>query len=106
MLINRAMHLDFHTLPNIYDFGARYNADEFAATLKNAHVEYVNLVASCNLGFCYFPTNVGVRYPYMQGDRFGETLRVHKQGNKIVEIWEPFHTERSPWFPYFHKVSK
>ena len=38
--------------------------------------------------------------------RFGETLRVHKQGNKIVEIWEPFHTERSPWFPYFHKISK
>ena len=81
MLINRAIHLDFHTLPNIYDFGARYNADEFAATLKNARVEYVNLVASCNLGFCYFPTNVGVRYPYMQGDRFGETLRAcHKNG--------------------------
>ena len=81
MRINRAIHVDFHTLPNIEDFGARYDAEEFAARLSSANVEYINLVASCNLGFCYFPTTVGVRYPYMKGDRFGETLRAcHEKG--------------------------
>ena len=75
MRINRAIHVDFHTMPNITDFGARYNAETFAARLSDARVEYINLVASCNLGFCYYPTDVGVRYPHMQGDRFGETLR-------------------------------
>ncbi|MBE5739525.1 MAG: hypothetical protein E7349_01560 [Clostridiales bacterium] len=81
MLINRAIHVDFHTMPNIYDFGERYRAEEFAARLSNAHVSYINLVASCNLGFCYFPTDIGVRYPYMKGDRFGETLRAcHQKG--------------------------
>lgn len=81
MRINRAVHVDFHTMPNITDFGARYDAEEFAARLHASGVEYINLVASCNLGFCYFATRLGVRYPYMQGDRFGETLTAcHEKG--------------------------
>lgn len=79
MRIHRAIHVDFHTLPNIYDFGARYDARVFAKRLKNAKVECINLVATCNLGFCYYPTKIGVPYPYMQGDRFGETLRACKE---------------------------
>lgn len=79
MKIKRAIHVDFHTLPNIYDFGSGYDAEEFAQTLANAGVEYVNLVASCNIGFCYFPTGVGPIYPYMSGDRFGETLTALKK---------------------------
>lgn len=79
MRIHRAVHVDFHTMPNITDFGARYNAGEFAARLLASRVQYINLVASCNLGFCYYPTDVGVRYPYMQGDRFGETLRACRE---------------------------
>ena len=81
MLINRAIHVDFHTMPNIYNFGERYDAAEFAARLSAANVTYINLVASCNLGFCYFPTNVGVRYPHMKDDRFGKTLHAcHEKG--------------------------
>lgn len=78
MRIHRAIHVDFHTLPNIYDFGERYDAQIFAKCLKQANVTCINLVASCNLGFCYYPTKIGVPYPYMKGDRFGETLRVCK----------------------------
>ncbi|MBP1993878.1 hypothetical protein J2Z66_005665, partial [Paenibacillus eucommiae] len=32
-LIKRAVHLDFHTLPNIPDFGANFDAKQFARTL-------------------------------------------------------------------------
>ncbi|MBQ7924373.1 MAG: alpha-L-fucosidase [Clostridia bacterium] len=79
MKIKRAIHVDFHTLPNIYDFGYGYDAEQFAQTLFDAGVEYVNLVACCNIGFCYFPTEVGVKYPYMDGDRFGDTLAALKK---------------------------
>ena len=79
MRIKRAIHVDFHTMPNIYDFGNGYDPDEFAKTLADAGVEYINLVASCNIGFCYFPTEVGVAYPYMTGDRFGDTLTALKK---------------------------
>ena len=79
MRIKRAIHVDFHTLPNIYDFGNAYDPEEFAKTLADAGVQYMNLVASCNIGFCYFPTEVGVPYPYMTDDRFGNTLSALKK---------------------------
>ena len=79
MKIKRAIHVDFHTLPNIYDFGDGYDAEQFAQTLSDAGVGYVNLVACCNIGFCYFPTEVGIPYPYMTGDRFGDTLTALKK---------------------------
>ncbi len=79
--LKRLIHIDFHTLPNVYNFSEEYDANEFAQTLKKANVKYINLVASCNIGFCYFPTCVGERYPYLKGDRFGETLKAcHQNG--------------------------
>lgn len=69
----RAIHVDFHTMPGIYDIN-NFDAEKFAETLKNAHVTYVNVVAECNLGFCYFPTKIGVVYPGLKRDLFGETV--------------------------------
>ncbi|MHB1356512.1 MAG: alpha-amylase family protein, partial [Anaerolineae bacterium] len=50
-------------------------AAEFAQTLKDAHVAYVNAFARCNIGFAYYPTKVGIPYPGMKGDMFGDLLR-------------------------------
>ncbi len=74
MSLRRLIHVDFHTLPNIYNFSEGYDADEFADILSKANVRGVNVVASCNIGFCYYPSKIGRVYPYMQGDLFGETL--------------------------------
>ena len=73
-MMKRAIHLDFHTMPGIYDFEETFDPVAFAQTLKDAKVEYINAVAQCNLGFCYFPTNVGVRYPYLKTDLFGSII--------------------------------
>jgi len=62
----RAIHLDFHTMPGIYDVGAEFNPKEFAATLKQAHVDYITVFARCNLGFAYYPTKIGIVHPGMQ----------------------------------------
>lgn len=84
-MMKRAVHLDFHTMPGIYDFGETFDAQAFAQTLKDARVKYLNAVAQCNLGFCYFPTNVGVRYPGMKTDLFGDIVRAcNKVGIKVV----------------------
>lgn len=78
--IKRAIHFDFHTMPGIYNFNENWNAVEYAERLEKAHVKYVNAFAECNLGFSYFPTNIGVRYPGMKGDMFGDLLReCHKR---------------------------
>lgn len=78
--MKRAIHLDFHTMPGIYNFGENWDAKAFASMLKEARVEYVNAFAKCNLGFAYYPTQIGVPYPNMQGDMFGDLLReCHKR---------------------------
>ncbi|MBO4594347.1 MAG: alpha-L-fucosidase [Clostridia bacterium] len=74
----RAIHLDFHTLPGIYDIND-FNAEDLAQVLYDANVTYVNIAAECNLGFCYYPTKIGVVYPGLKKDLFGETLRALKK---------------------------
>ena len=84
-MMKRAVHLDFHTMPGIYDFEETFDAKAFAQTLKDAKVKYLNAVAQCNLGFCYFPTNVGVRYPGLKTDLFGSIVReCNAVGIKVV----------------------
>ena len=39
----RQVHLDFHTSPDIPDVGADWDADLFARTLTEAHVNSINL---------------------------------------------------------------
>ena len=69
----KAIHLDFHTMPGIYDIN-ELDTERIAETLKNANVEYVNIVAECNIGFSYYPTKIGRVYPGLKRDLLGGTL--------------------------------
>lgn len=76
----RAIHIDFHTMPGIYNFNEKWDAAAFADRLEKAHVRYVNAFAECNLGFAYFDTKIGVKYPGMKGDMLGDLIReCHKR---------------------------
>jgi len=78
--LKRAIHLDFHTMPGIYNFNEKWDAAAFAERLAKSHVRYINAFAECNLGFAYFDTKIGVKYPGMKGDMFGDLLReCHKR---------------------------
>jgi len=72
--IKRAVHIDFHTMPDIPDFGANFDAKQFARTLKEARVEYINAFAKCNIGFAYYPTEIGVMHPHLKFDMFGQIV--------------------------------
>ena len=43
--LKRALHIDFHTMPGIYDFGRDFDASDFAQTLSAAHITLVNMFA-------------------------------------------------------------
>jgi len=77
---SRAMHFDFHTSPNIENMLENFNADEFAMRLKDAHVEYINFPARCNMGFSYYDTKVGIKYKSLKFDLLKEIITAcHKQ---------------------------
>ncbi len=81
----RAIHLDCHTMPGIYDVGKEFDAEEFAATLQAAHVEYITVFARCNLGFAYYPTRVGIPYPGLKVDMLGGMVKAcHKRGIAVA----------------------
>jgi len=80
----RAIHFDFHTMPGCTDIGAKFDGPAFAATLKQAGVEFINFFAKCNVGFCYFPTKVGTMYPGLTRDLLGEVIAsCHAVGIKV-----------------------
>ena len=78
----RAMHFDFHTSPGVEHIFGNFDAEKFAEQLASAHIEHVNLTARCNMGYSYYNTKVGKKYPGL-GDRdpFKEMLDAcHKRG--------------------------
>ncbi|MBE7062213.1 MAG: hypothetical protein E7390_00265 [Ruminococcaceae bacterium] len=83
--LKRAVHIDFHTMPGIYNFGKGFDATVFAERLQSAHVEMINMFFQCNIGHVYYPTKIGVPYPDMKGDMFGDIVReCRKRGIRVV----------------------
>lgn len=79
-LPKRAIHLDFHTMPAVDDVGANFDADDFAAALADARVDFITVFATCNLGMAYYPTKIGVVHPSLQQDLFGQMVQAcHKK---------------------------
>ncbi|MCM8820840.1 MAG: family 10 glycosylhydrolase, partial [Candidatus Omnitrophica bacterium] len=81
----RAIHLDFHTMPGVYDVGIEFDPDEFGETLKKANVDYITVFARCNLGFAYYPTKIGIVHPGLKRkDLLGDMISAcHKRDIKI-----------------------
>ena len=70
----RALHFDFHTAPGIPNLFADFDAERFADQLVDAHVEYINFTARCNMGFSYYNTKVGKKYAGL-----GSPIRIHRR---------------------------
>ena len=64
----RAIHFDFHTSPGIENIFGNFDAEKFADQLVAANIEYINVAARCNMGYSYYNTKVGKKYPGL-GDR-------------------------------------
>jgi hypothetical protein len=81
----RTIHLDFHTSPQIPDLGVDFDADAFARTFKDAHVDSVTVFAKCHHGRLYFDTDRPERHPGLDRglDLMGEQIKaLHGAGIK------------------------
>lgn len=110
--IKRAIHIDFHTMPGVFDIYENFDAVKFAKTLKEAHVEYVNIFAKCNEGYTYYPTKIGVMYPGLKRDMFGELLNECHKNNIGVSAYlnvgydQEMAIRHRDWMIYNHKLLK
>ncbi|MBP5489588.1 MAG: beta-galactosidase trimerization domain-containing protein [Lachnospiraceae bacterium] len=77
----RQIHLDFHTSPYIDGVGEKFDAEAFAKTLLDAHVNSINIFAKCHHGMYYYPTKIGTMHPHLRFDLFGAQLAVCRKYN-------------------------
>ncbi|MHB9132928.1 MAG: alpha-amylase family protein [Armatimonadota bacterium] len=107
----RHIHLDFHTSPDIPDVGADWDADLFARTLADAHVQSINVFAKCHHGMNYYPSKIAPVHPALQFDMLGEMIEAcHKVGIHApiyVSVgWEMSAAERHPEWRQMDKDGK
>lgn len=76
------IHLDFHNHPSIPDVGAEFDPERFAHTIKATGAEAVNVFGKCTHGMSYYPTEIGLQHPGLNGrDLLGEMIEaLHKVG--------------------------
>lgn len=99
----RQVHLDFHTSPHIPGVGADFDAEDFAATLKRAHVNSVTIFAKCHHGYTYFPSKVCAPHPTLAPGRdlLGEQIEaLHREGIRcpiyITVGWDALSAQLHP----------
>jgi hypothetical protein len=82
----RALHFDFHTSPGIENIFGNFDAEQFAQALKDAHVDHINMAARCNMGYSYYNTKIGKKYPGLNGrDPFKEIIYAcHKRDIDVI----------------------
>ncbi len=95
----RQVHLDFHTSPLITDVGSEFDAARFAQTLKDAHVNSINIFAKCHHGMAYYPSKVGPVHPGLKFDLLGEMIAAcHKVDILtpvyITVMWDQYAAEQ------------
>lgn len=97
----RHICLDFHTSPLIPDVGSEFRAEEWAATLVEARVEWITLHAKCHHGMLYYPSRLGERHPGLRMDLFGQMREACRRHGIRVEayisvVWDERTAERHP----------
>lgn len=81
----RQVHLDFHTSEKIVGVGEKFDAEEFAHTLKEAHVNSITCFSRCHHGMIYHDTKfVEARHPHLKINLLAEQiLACHAVGIRV-----------------------
>jgi hypothetical protein len=95
----RQVHLDFHTSPLITDVAAEFDASSFVQTLKDAHVNSVNIFAKCHHGMAYYPSKVGPVHPGLKIDLLGEMITACHKADILTPVyitvmWDQYAAEQ------------
>jgi hypothetical protein len=102
VLPGRQVHLDFHTSPFIPDVAKDFDAKEFAATFKRAHVNSVTVFAKCHHGYAYYPSKACAIHPALGGRDLlgGQIEALHREGIRcpvyITVGWDALSAQNHP----------
>ena len=83
----RQVHLDFHTSPLITDVGADFNAADFVQTLKDAHINSINIFAKGHHGMAYYPSKIGPVHPGLKFDLLGEMITACHAADILTPVY-------------------
>ena len=84
----RQIHLDFHTSEHIPGVGSAFDAADFVATLRSAHVDSITLFAKCHHGWSYYPTEVGKPHPHLaRPDLLGDMIAALKPADIEAPVY-------------------
>ncbi|HEY6553314.1 MAG TPA: alpha-amylase family protein, partial [Vicinamibacteria bacterium] len=100
----RQVHLDFHSSADVTDIAAHFDPDEFAETLKRAHVDSVTCFARCHHGYIYYDTkkNPERKHPHLKRKHLLEEQieACHKRGIRVPIYttiqWDAFSADEHP----------
>jgi Hypothetical glycosyl hydrolase 6/Beta-galactosidase trimerisation domain len=100
----RQIHLDFHTSENIPHIGRDFDAEEFAQTLKKAHVDSITCFSRCHHGWLYYPSRKFKEriHPHLERpDLLGEQIEACKDAGIKVPVylplqWDHFSANENP----------
>ncbi len=95
----RQVHLDFHTSPLITDVAVDFDAPAFVQTLKDAHVNSINIFAKCHHGMAYYPSKVGPVHPGLKIDLLGEMIAACHKADILTPVyitvmWDQYAAEQ------------
>jgi len=95
----RQVHLDFHTSPLITDVAVDFDAQKFVQTLKDAHVNSINIFAKCHHGMAYYPSKVGPVHPGLKIDLLGEMITACHKADILTPVyitvmWDQYAAEQ------------
>ncbi len=87
----RQIHLDYHTSELIENIGEAFDPEEFANTLKRAHVNSVTLFARCHHGMIYYDSHKNPEriHPHLKNK---DLLKQQIAACKKVGIRTPIYT--------------
>lgn len=83
----RQIHLDFHTSECIDGIGKNFSKENFAAALKEGHVNSITLFSKCHHGWSYHTTEANQRHPNLDFDLLDAQLEVCEELGVRTEIY-------------------
>ena len=83
----RQVHLDFHTSEKIEGIGKRFSKENFAAALREGHVNSITLFSKCHHGWAYHPSTANKQHPNLDFDLLGAQLEVCRELGVRTEIY-------------------
>ncbi|MBQ8546775.1 MAG: beta-galactosidase trimerization domain-containing protein [Clostridia bacterium] len=102
----KCVHLDFHTSPDIQGIGEKFNKEEFAKALKEAHVDSITVFAKCHHGYTYYPSKVSTMHPHLKFNLLKEQIDAcHSVGIKApIYITMGWSKKDADEHPEWHQI--